>query len=121
METEMLGDESDGEDTADWRPIWLERERATARLVQRCFRLLMDGPKTPPEKLHALCKLTWITKGGGEVADNTRSVIIPALEVLLHDELSATDKSSLMKELLEANVPSEIVEAAGHDLGFVNC
>ena len=118
--SDMSKDENDDEYAEDWRPVWRERGRATARLIQRCFKLLMDGPKTPPEKLHALCRLTWITKGNREVADNTRSVVIPALEVLLNNEFNATDKSSLRKGLLKANVPAEIVEAAPHDIGFVN-
>ena len=120
MERDVAEDESEDTDTEDWRPIWLARERATARLIQRCFKLLMDGPRTAPEKLHALCKLTWITKGHGEVADNTRSVVVPALESLLHEEISSIDKSSLVRELSRANVPSEIVEAVGYDIGFVN-
>jgi hypothetical protein len=61
--------------------VWAERERRTARLIRVCFNNFLDR-RASAQKLHALCKLTWITKSRGQVADNTRSVIAPALAVL---------------------------------------
>ncbi len=81
----------------------------------------MNGSKSPPEKLHALCKLTWITKGNGKVADSTRSVVAPALEVLLGVKLrGAKSPETLRNKLRDVRARPEIVDAADGELGFVN-
>ncbi len=107
---------------------WCERERRTARLVRALWEeiLLPSSSRTrkpvviPSEALHALCKLTWITKGGGRIADNTRSVVVPALSTILGVSLTSHDRAGLRRELARHGVASAIATPAAGELGFVN-
>lgn len=99
---------------------WVDRERRTAQLVQACYRHYLGKPTAA--KVHALCKLTWITKNGGDddLPDNTRSVTAPALSVLAGMRLSATDVGDLGKELRRAGVADDVVHHASRPVGFTN-
>jgi len=57
---------------------WLRREEETWRLIRTCFAEYLLGKPVTPQKLHALCMLTWITTGG----DNTKKATLPALRTL---------------------------------------
>lgn len=99
---------------------WVERERRTAALVRACYERCLKGKAPDAEMIHALCKLTWITKGKGKVAENTRSVVVPALTTLLDLELSARDPRELGAELREIAVDDHVATPASGAIGFVN-
>ncbi len=100
---------------------WVDRERRTALLVRACYdRCVRKHRRLSHEVIYALCRLTWITKGGGEVADSTRAVVAPALSTLLRLNLTATTVKELASELRGAGVPTEIAEHASRPVGIVN-
>lgn len=104
----------------NWRPIWLRQERRTAMLVRACYdRVRAHGP-LDAEQIHALCKLTWITKYRGEDIDHTRSVLVPALSLLLDLDLSADDNHELLRELRDYGVAEATVKLIGEGVGIVN-
>src|SRR5439155_1504695 len=81
-----------------------------------------DG-STDATQLHALCKLTWITKANGEIADNTRAVVAPALSVLLGEDFSATSHDMLVQEVRRSGALDDRILAffrPGRPVGFVN-
>src|SRR5713101_3922955 len=98
---------------------WTDRERRTARLVRACFKNFV-GPGASAEKLHALCRLTWITKARGEVVDNTRSVVAPALGVLLGTDLAARTSRDLGQALRGRGAPDDVIRETTRPIGFVN-
>lgn len=102
-----------------WRLEWLERERATARVVRACFDLVARSPLTA-QRLRALSQLTWITKSKGEIADNTRAVVAPALSALLGEDLSAQSHAALAHELDGTDAPAPLLNALRQPIGFVN-
>jgi hypothetical protein len=56
---------------------WVDRERRTGQLVRDCYAHYLDGTPSA-DKIHALCRLTWITKSGDhdtKLPDNTPSVV----------------------------------------------
>ena len=74
---------------------WARRQRNTNKLVRACAKIALIDRVTP-EKLHALCRLTWITKSfQDENASYIRTVKIPALIDLLNPE----SKSPTLLEL----------------------
>jgi hypothetical protein len=101
-----------------------DRERRTARLVRACYAHYVAPGKVTAEQLYALCKLTWITKGGAKLddglPDNTRTVIAPALMVLTGASITATAMPELPDQLKEAKAPPDIVRLVAKPLGFVN-
>ena len=104
----------------NWRPKWLKEERRTAMLVRACYdRVRAHGP-LDAEQIHALCKLTWITKYQGEHIDHTRSVLVPALSLLLDLDLSADDNRGLLEELRDNGVAEATVKLIGEGVGIVN-
>jgi len=71
--------------------------------------------------MYALCKLTWITKGGeGELPDNTGSVVAPALSTLAKVNLVARSPSELGRELRRAGASNDLVKLALYPIGFTN-
>lgn len=96
------------------------RERRTGQLVRACYAKYVKGRSPRAELLHALCRVTWITKYRGEVTDNTRSVIAPALSVLVGEELDATTPAELSALLKKLKVPDVIWKTASREVGFVN-
>ena len=106
--------------TLNWRPVWLQQERRTARLVRACYKRVRAHGPLDTDELHALCKLTWITKFHGEVIDHARSVLVPALSVLLDLGLSATNTDGLVHELRTLHAPTEIVDLVQQGVGIVN-
>lgn len=105
---------------ADWRPIWLARERRTGKLVRACYVRRLQGKTPTADQLHALCRLTWITKGADDIADNTHSVVTPALSTLLNLDLASSDPNSLGTELRAEGIPEDICQPASGGVGFVN-
>ena len=100
---------------------WVERERRTARLIRACFAAYVRPTRPTAEQLYALCKLTWITKGGDDdLPDNTASVVAPALSTLTGIELSAGSPSDLAKELRSHDVDEAVVRLASRPIGFTN-
>lgn len=100
---------------------WVDRERRTALLVRACYdRCSSKGRRLSAEDIYALCRLTWMTKGKGEVTDNTRAVVAPALSALLGLDLTATTVGELASELRAHHVAADIVKLAGRPIGMVN-
>jgi len=104
----------------NWRPIWLERERRTGQLVRACYDRIRAHGVLDIEELHALCRLTWITKSFGEVADTTRAVVAPALSTLLAEDLTSTNAGDLVEELRALELPDAIVAPVSGGVGIVN-
>lgn len=99
---------------------WLDRERRTARLVRACYEEYLAGGSPTQDQLHALCRLTWITKADGEPTEGTAAVTAPALAVFLKRPITATEPAELARELRGVGAPRTIVEAAFDAVGFVN-
>jgi hypothetical protein len=101
---------------------WVDRERRTGQIVRACYEHYLQGaPKA--DKLHALCRLTWITKGGdndADLPDNTPSVVVPALRTLTGVDLRAENPPQLAKALRRAGVPEDVVRPASRPVGFTN-
>lgn len=89
-------------------------------MVRACFARKRAKKPLSADEIHALCRLTWITKSQGEVADNTSAVTAPALSTLLDLELTARSPEDLAAELEENDAPPEIVALARQPLGFSN-
>jgi hypothetical protein len=106
--------------TVSWRPIWLERERRTGLIVRACYDRIRAHRVLDAEELHALCRLTWITKSNGSVGDTTRSVVAPALSTLLAEDLTATNAVDLVEELRALELPDAIVGPVSGGVGIVN-
>lgn len=101
--------------------VWVERERRTAKLVRACYDALLSTRGVPPADLiHALCRLTWITNGGGSEYTNTAAVVAPALSTLLGTELEATTPQALARELRRHGAPGAIADLAARPIGFTN-
>lgn len=103
-------------------PGWVDRERRTAQLVRACYDHYLSGRATA-DKLHALCRLTWITKStdaDADLPDNTPSVIAPALSTLIGAGLHAENPGQLARELRRSSAPEEVVRAASHPVGYTN-
>ncbi len=99
---------------------WLQRERDTARLVRACYDIYVANQSPSADKLYALCKLTWITRAGSEVADNTASVVTPALTTLTGQHFAARNQKQLAKELPQRRLPRDLVSLASRPVGFTN-
>lgn len=100
---------------------WVERERRTARLIRACFAAYVRPTRPTADELYAVCKLTWITKGGYDILpDNTASVVAPALATLTGIELSAGSPSDLAKKLRSHDVDEAVVRLASRPVGFTN-
>src|SRR5687768_8688885 len=114
------------------RARWQSRERNTAALVRACYDHLVgrragarrsrrrSASSPSAAELHALCRLTWITKSSDGVADNTRAVVAPALSVVLDAEVDARDLDELGVVLDRQGAPSAVATAARKPVGFVN-
>lgn len=98
---------------------WANRERQTAKLIRAVIGVL-GLESLSAAQLHALCRLTWITTSNGEVADNTRAVVAPALSELLSVPLRATSLPELADDMHAHDVPEVIVQAAAKPVGMVN-
>jgi hypothetical protein len=100
---------------------WVERERRTGRLVRACFATYVNARTPTADQLYAVCKLTWITKGGDDgLADNTSSVVAPALSTLVGIELSAGTPTVLSAELRSYDVDLVVARLAARPIGFTN-
>ena len=102
---------------------WVERERRTSKLTRACFMAYVDGDAPSPDQIYALCKLTWITKGGdadANVPDNTRSVVAPALSELIGAKLRATNPTDLAEERRSHAVDEAVVRLASLPIGLTN-
>lgn len=101
-----------------------EQERRTARMVRAAYGRYVAPGRATAEQLHALCMLTWITKGGANLEhglpDNTRAVVAPALRALTGADITATELGELPEQLSDAKAPIAIVRLAATPLGFVN-
>lgn len=88
------------------------REQATAKLIQTCYREQCMGNRLTPEKLFALCQLTWFAK-------NWRKVKLLALWNLWDkgNNLPDLDKPT---DLVLYDFPQEVIQYANEDTGFVN-
>lgn len=80
-----------------------ELEQRTANLIKECYKLQCTGNKLTPEKIHALCQLTWWT------GDK-----IKPLKILWN----IFDKIYLDLEDLK-EIPQDIKELIKNDVGFV--
>src|SRR5688572_22039537 len=103
-------------------PGWVDRERRTAQLVRACYDHCLSG-RVSADKLHALCRLTWITKSpdmDADQPDNTPSVIAPALSMLIGAGLHARNPAQLVRELRRSGAPEDIVRAASRPVGYTN-
>ncbi len=102
----------------------VDRERRTARLVRACYAHYVSPGNATAEQLYALCKLTWITKGGANLddglPDNTRTVVGPALRALTGASVTATSMRELPEQLKQARAAPEIVRLVAKPVGFVN-
>ncbi len=101
---------------------WVDRERHTGQLVRACYTRYLDGEPSA-DKIHALCRLTWITKGGdddAELPDNTPSVFAPALSTLTGGTVTASDPGALAKELRGAGETEEVARPASRPVGYTN-
>lgn len=112
----------------DWRPAWIERERATARLVKACWKDIADGDPTA-EQLEGVIRLTWITKSKSRdpnetwliVADHVsaRTTTWRGLEQVFGVRLpTSRDTLFTSHELERAGVPPEVAVSASVPVGF---
>lgn len=96
---------------------WAEQERDTHRLVSACADHVMQQSKISAEQLHALCRLTWITKNQAKSVTSTK---LPALEILFGIDAEAegwTPDEALRSVSKTLQVKSTWVNA---DTGFAN-
>lgn len=100
---------------------WVDRERRTGRLIRACCTSYL-GSDPEADEIHALCKLTWITKGGDDddLPDNTASVVAPALSVITKTDLTARNPAELGRQLRDAGNPGDVVKLASRPIGFTN-
>lgn len=80
-----------------------ELEQRTANLIKECYKLQCGGNKLTPEKIHALCQLTWWT------GDK-----IKPLKILFN----ISDENHLRLEDLK-EIPKDIKELIKNEIGFV--
>jgi hypothetical protein len=94
---------------------WSEQERNTHRLVSACADYLMQHGKISGEQLHALCRLTWITKNQEASVWSTK---LPALETILGNAVDAASPEQAAKTVSKVlGVKRAWVSA---DTGFSN-
>jgi hypothetical protein len=86
-------------------------ELATSRLVTYCYELRCKGKRPTPEKLHALCMLTWFP--------SFKRAILPALW-RLWDRPGDPPKIDTTLGLKEYGFENGLIRLTAHGTGFVN-
>lgn len=89
-----------------------DSEIDTAALVKRCYKLRCKGKKLTPEKLHALCRLTWWGK-------HWQSTELLALWTLW-DKKTNPPAINDPNELVEHSIPQDVVDRIHGNPGIVN-
>lgn len=102
--------------------LWADRERRTSRLIRACYDAYVPTKGLPSAGvIYALCRLTWITKGGGNGdTDNTKAVVAPAMSALVGSEIVASSPTELARELRRLGVPDQVASLSARPIGIAN-
>lgn len=102
---------------------WACRLRATNRLVRCCYEYLRDNKQVTPETIHALCRLTWITKSyDGASAGYVKSTKIPALSTIFGENYSTCSMDEIASDIAaKVKKPKQTINRwVKNDTGFTN-
>ena len=91
----------------------------TAELIKQCYKLQCKGDRLTPEKLYALCQLTWWTKKYFE-DDYWMVAKLPALWLLWSKSGKVPKNLNDLSELNKYGFPLSFVKYAEKDTGMVN-
>jgi len=100
---------------------WCERESRTAELVRYCFKHIARRGVPSTDKIEALCRLTWITKARGDVAENAWRVVAgPALRAIFEIRGDIESPEALVEAVSRADADRRLRSLIEAPLGFAN-
>lgn len=94
------------------------RQRDTAKLIQACWKRIRSRPTA--ERMHALCRLTWLTVSRKGIANNTGAVVAPAISAVIGTDVESTSRVLLRVKLLKMGEKKAFADLVGKPVGIVN-
>lgn len=79
---------------------WADRQRRTNALVRSCYQYLSNGVRLNDKTIHALCELTWITKGSvQDDSGHISSVKMRALSTVFNQDYQQWDLEKIAQDV----------------------
>jgi hypothetical protein len=105
--------------------VWAKKQRLTSQLVRFCYAYLAKTKRVKADTIHALAKLTWITKNYDKAVTDSSYVIstkLPALGTIFNRDYSgwSLDRVSADIQAITGEPTSKVKPIIAGHTGFTN-